>query len=149
MLMFCGAVAFALAPIVCPAQISQTADARKYDEFLNINCEDEMARLDNFAIELQYYTGLDAYVIVYAGRVSRINEAMARAQRIRLYLVKNRHIEARRVVLVNGGYREESAVELWLLPRGARPPVPTPTLSRKEVRVRKKRARVVDCAAAF
>ena len=149
LLRLCGAVAFALTSVVCTAQDSQLSGGHKSDEFPNINCEDEMAHLDNFAIEIQANPGLYAYVIVYAGRVSRINEAIARAKRIRLYLVKNRRIQAGRIVLINGGYREGLEVELWALPRGASPPTPTPTLTRKEVRVRNTRARVVDCAAAY
>lgn len=142
----CGTIALALTPVVCVAQNHQTPLGHKYDEFPGINCEDEMAHLDNYAIELQNDPKLYAYVVVYAGRVSRINEAIARAKRIRLYLVNNRRIKAGRVVLIDGGYRGELEVELWVLPREAKPPIPTPTLTRREVRVRNIRARVVDCA---
>lgn len=144
-----GATALLFTPVLHAAQNPVTPGARKFDEFSNINCEDEMARLDNYAIELQHDPGLRAYVVVYAGRVSSINEAVARAKRIRLYLVKNRHIEAERVSLIDGGYREKLEVEVWAVPRGADAPAPTPTLTRREVKVRRVRARVVDCAAAF
>lgn len=147
--LLCGAMALLIAPVLYAAQNPRTSDARKYDEFPNVNCEDEMARLDGYAIELQHDPELRAYVVVYAGRVSSINEAVARAKRIRSYLVGNRHIQAERVRLIDGGYREGLAVELWIVPRGAVAPAPTPTLARKDVKVRKVRARVVDCAAAF
>ena len=149
MFRFCGVMALVLAPMVCAAQSPRPDNIRKYDEFPDINCEDEMARLDNFAIELQNDPKLQAYVIVYAGRVSLINEAVARAKRIRLYLVKNRGIESGRISLINGGYREKLQVELWVLPRGVDAPSPTPTLTRKDVRVRNIRAKVVDCAAGY
>ena len=148
-LRYCGAIVLALLPIVGTAQIPQPSEAHKYDEFPNITCEDEMAHLDNFAIELQNDPKLRAVVVVYAGRVSLINEATARAKRIRLYLVGNRHIEPARIWLIDGGYRENLGVELWALPRGVKTPTPTPTLTRKDVRVRNKRARVVDCAALY
>lgn len=149
MIVYCGAVAFLLLPTVRAAQTPQAPDSRKYDDFPNVTCEDEMAHLDNFAIELQNDPELQAYVIVYAGRVSLISEAAARAKRIRLYLVKNRGIEPKRISLVDGGYREKLEVELWVLPRGVKAPSPTPSLTRRDVKVRDKIARVVDCAAGY
>ena len=44
-------------------------EARKVDEFENINCEDEMARLDNFAVQLNNEPGSTGYVIFYGGRL--------------------------------------------------------------------------------
>src|SRR5436190_181775 len=60
---------------------------RKFEEFGNIHCEDELARLDSFAIELQNHPNLVGYVIIYGGRSGRRNEAKARAARIYYYLV--------------------------------------------------------------
>ena len=148
-LRYCGAIILALLPITCAAQAPQPSEAKKYDEFPNITCEDEMAHLDNFAIELQNDPKLQAYVVVYAGRVSLINEAIARAKRIRLYLVKNRGIESKRITLIDGGYREKLGVELWVLSRRGKVPMPAPMLTRRDVKVRNKRARVTDCAGEY
>ena len=41
---------------------------RKFDEFGDINCEDEMARLDNFAIQLQNEPCTKGVIIFYGGR---------------------------------------------------------------------------------
>ena len=37
-------------------------------------------------------------------------------------------ISPSRIRLINGGYRRSRAVELWIVPRGARPPIPTPNV---------------------
>jgi len=41
---------------------------RQFDEFGDINCEDEMARLDNFAIQLQNEPAAKGVMIFYGGR---------------------------------------------------------------------------------
>ncbi len=46
----------------------------------------------------------------------------ARAQS---YLVATRGIDASRVRVVNGGTSDVNYIELWLVPRGAKPPQPT------------------------
>jgi hypothetical protein len=57
------------------------------------------------------------------------------------YLVRNRGLDAKRIVTLIGGYREELTTELWVLRHGESAPVPTPTVDAKEVKLRS-RARV-------
>lgn len=45
------------------------------------------------------------------------------------YLVEARGIDPRRVIVIEGGRREDFIVELWLVPKGAVAPVPTPNLT--------------------
>ena len=54
---------------------------RKFDEFGDLNCEDEMARLDNFAIQLQNSSSDTGYIIFYGGRRFRGRSAEARRRR--------------------------------------------------------------------
>jgi hypothetical protein len=69
------------------AQSSFAANTpRKVDEYGAINCEDEMARLDNYAIELQNDPSAQAVVIVYGGRRgTRRDEVRARMAYVRHY----------------------------------------------------------------
>jgi hypothetical protein len=108
----------------CTTQIPVRVENRKFDEFGNINRDDEKARLDNFAIQLQQEPDAKGYIIVYAGRRGRPGDAQKRAARARDYLVGMRGIDASRIVTLDGGTREDLTVELWLVPTGA--PVPTP-----------------------
>jgi hypothetical protein len=110
----------------CATQIPVRVENRKFDEYGNINRDDEKARLDNFAIQLQQEPDSQGYVIIYAGRRSRTGDAQKRAARARDYLVNVRGIDSRRVVTLDGGTREDPTVELWIVPTGAPAPTPRP-----------------------
>jgi hypothetical protein len=94
-----------------------------------------MARLDNFAIQLQIVPDWKGYIMVYAGRRARSNEARVRGERARNYLIKKRGIDPNRVVAIDGGYREEFGVELYLVHKDYHAPVPWPFVSSKEVEI--------------
>jgi hypothetical protein len=119
----------------CSSQVAAKILARKFDEYGNIAFNDEKARLDNFAIELQNDPGAQGYIIAYGGRRARANEAQARADRAKDYLVNTRGIDAGRLVTVDGGHREELTVELWIVPSGAVPPQASPTVDASEVQI--------------
>jgi hypothetical protein len=97
---------------------------RKADEFGEVNRDDEKARLDLFAIEMQNEPGAQGYIIGYGGRNARAGEGLRRANRARDYLVTARGIEAPRIVVLDGGYAESGRTELWVVPPGATPPQP-------------------------
>ncbi len=98
--------------------------SRKFDEFPDIARNDEKARLDNFAIELQSDPTATGYVVVYPGRSSKRGEVQHHASRIVEYLVHSRSMDQRRIVTLVGPAREQLFVELWLTPQGAAPPTP-------------------------
>ncbi len=117
---------------------------QKFDEFGDINCEDEWAHLDNFAIQLQHETSAKGIIIFYGGRLFRgrlpkRGEAAARAGRMKPYLVNLRGIPAERVVVINGGYSEAWKAELWIVSPGASMPTPNASVSANRVRFRKGR----------
>ena len=109
--------------------------ARKVDEYSDIKFNDEKARLDNYAIELQNDPAAQGYLICYGGRRSRAGEAQRRCERAMKHASTHfQGIEPLRLVTVDGGYREELTVELWIVPSGATLPQATPTVDPKEVR---------------
>jgi hypothetical protein len=71
----------------------------KFDEYGNIKFNDEKARLDNYAIQLQNQPGSQGTIIAYG---SCAGEAQARADRAKDYLVNTRGIEAGRITTVDG-----------------------------------------------
>jgi PEGA domain len=107
--------------------LPQLSTPKRFDEFPSIAFDDDKARLDQMAIELQNSPGSQGYIIAYAGRRSRPGEAERMGKRAVEYLTTTRGISRDRLVFVNGGYRESNAFELWLVPQGAEPPRPTPT----------------------
>jgi len=110
---------------------------KRFDEFPSIAHDDDKARFDNLAIELQNNPGATGYIIAYAGRNSRAGEADRMTKRAADYLSTNRGISRERLVTINGGYRESNSFELWLVPQGAEAPRPTPTVSPDERRTRR------------
>jgi hypothetical protein len=98
-----------------------------YDCFPFTAFDDTKARLDNLAIELQNTPTSQGYIIVYAGRGSRAGQADRLIKRAKDYLVNQRGIDASRLSVINGGFRDTDYFELWVVPQGAEPPQPTPT----------------------
>jgi K319-like protein len=91
----------------------------KFDEYGNIRFNDEKARLDNYAIQLQNDPGSTGTIIVYG---SCAGEAQQRGDRAKDYLVNTRGIEAGRITVVDGGCRSDLTVQLWVVPAGATAP---------------------------
>jgi len=124
----------------------------KFDEYGDICDEDETARLDNFALQLQTNPELEAYIIFYGGRCYSScgydyprhrprrplkGEAEARVARIKPYLVNTRGLDSQRIFVVSGGHRESWAAELWIVPKGEKPPPLSPTVQPQDVKYRK------------
>jgi hypothetical protein len=91
----------------------------KFDEYGNIRFNDEKARLDNYAIQLQNQPGSAGTIIVYG---SCAGEAQQRGDRAKDYLVNTRGIEAGRITVIDGGCRSDLTVQLWIVPAGATAP---------------------------
>ena len=63
------------------------------------------------------------------------------ARRTTDYLVTNRGIDAGRITIVNGGYRDSDFFEIWICPPGAERPQPTPTIQPGDVQPTRERTR--------
>ena len=83
-----------------------------------------MARLDNFAVELQTNPLAKGYVIVYSGPKSKTGDASKSLTRIAAYLTKSSGIDPARFVMIDGGKKGSVMTELWLVPVGAEAPTP-------------------------
>jgi len=113
--------------------------AREFDECDHCTFDDQKARLDNLAVELQNDQTATGYIIAYGGRTSPIGQVEVLMARARDYLIKQRGIDASRVVVVNGGFREDDSVELWVVPSGAPTPRATPTVQAGDVKPLRRR----------
>lgn len=107
-------------------------------EYGDIFVGDEKARLDNLATQLLKDPEQEAYIFVYAGRRPCASETQAKMAFVKNHFVKTRGIKPERVILRDGGFREESSVELWLWRRTTEfsPPSAAPNLDPAEVRMR-------------
>ena len=108
-------------------------ECRQFDQFPSVAFDDDKARFDNLAIELQNSPDTTAYIIIYAGQRSRTGQADLLGKRSMDYLTVQRGVGANRLVFINGGYREQDSFEIWLCPPGTHPPAPTPTVQPGDV----------------
>jgi hypothetical protein len=109
-----------------PTQQPETAApaARKVDEFGRVAFSDMLARLDNFAIELQTNPASTGVIAVYPLMSDRLpGWFLHRAYWAKGYLTKARGLGDGRVGVVCGGFRDEVRFELWIVPPGAESPV--------------------------
>ena len=107
---------------------------REFDTCRSCTNDDQKARLDNLVVELQNDPSTQTYLFAYAGRNSPAGQADRLLARARDYLVNRRGVDASRIVVANGGFREEDSLEVWVVPNGARPPQPTPTIQAGDVK---------------
>jgi hypothetical protein len=116
------------ASAVCYAQrVGNAPEPRKFDEYRYEHSTEEK-RLARFAQQLKREPLARAYVIAYSARSRRFNDYeaetllhWARAE------LESGGIRPERIVTIDGGIREEPAVELWVVPRDAAAPRPRPT----------------------
>ncbi len=120
--------------MIPPPQKPRENPAREFDVCCTCSFDDQKARLDNLGIELQNDPATTSYIIAYAGRTSHAGQAERLLARAKDYLVGKRGVDPARLVVLNGGYREEDCVELWIVPQGATPPQATPTVQAGEAR---------------
>lgn len=122
-------------PGECQTQASATIKvvppAAKADEFGELAAEKENERLANIAAALSQ-TDDHMYIIAYAGRTSVRGHAGAALKRMRTQLATI-GFDSGRVMVVDGGFKEQAAYELWVVPQGAEIPRASPTVDRREI----------------
>ncbi len=137
---------------------AQTIEAEKIDEFEQEPCDYYLLKMD-LAIDKAYRNPASTiYVLIYEGRERKYNarknktesvlpsvgSAAAKISSIKKYL-KLRKFSVDRFAFVKAGFRENLTVEIWFVPTGASPPIPTPTLKSMKRRKGKALGFCTDC----
>jgi hypothetical protein len=103
-----------------------------FDEYGAIKWEDEKARLDNFAIQLQQDKQLIGYILVFDAVGGCPGEAQAHAIRAKRYVVEHRGIPWNRIIWRREGFQSDFRTVLQLVPRESILPYPFgPTIAGK------------------
>ena len=109
--------------------------SRPFAYYSNIPFTRAMDRLANVAFEMEANQTSKGYIIAYAGRRARVGEAAAHGRRARNYLIQRRNIAPDRIVVIDGGHREQFEVELFLFPSDWPAPTPFPTIGSCDIQI--------------
>jgi hypothetical protein len=146
---------------------AQTKEPNQIDVVGIIPCGDFMARMDLVFMTLKESPDSKIYVIYYGGRYRRITshwdkktgsyksvkldyphgeDGINRAKSIPLFLTTYarypttpQNLLKDKIILIDGGFRENFEAEIWLVPNDAVLPKPTPTINEKDIKFRKDR----------
>ena len=115
-----------------PAPTLEARESEKtelIDEFGRLGHCDLTSRFDMFFYQLSQNPSSVGYVIVYQGTdvlpASYDSPGMERFFVNHMYF---RNFDSSRVVVINGGFREEARTELWIVPPGGEEPAPKDTV---------------------
>jgi hypothetical protein len=103
--------------------------------------ESDMAALDLLSNELRRAADSRGYIIIYGARRGRRGEVQKRTTCMKGYMLERRGFRADQITIVHGGFRENAMMELWIVPQGACPPEPTPTVAPEDVKFLKGKAK--------
>ena len=132
-----------------PARAQSQPQARKFDEFTEgigsldyrfgtyeRHQQEEKRRIAAYARELRR-VGARPYAITYGPRIvpwETYDRSIAEMRASSLWTAGLSAVfDWRNINVVNGGFREVAATELWIVPPGAQPPCPTPTVKEADV----------------
>lgn len=118
-------------PQSTPFRVAVVPPAAKFDEFGTIPIEEETEKL-SAAVRAAQFGNDKVYVIGYAGRNSERMFASTNLRRMRDQILRS-GFPAARISASDGGFREQPAFEVWIVPEGAEPPKATPTIDRKDI----------------
>ena len=121
---------------VTAQELGRDAIYSRFEEYYADTSRDKIRDLlDAFAQHLKTNPSLRAFLISYVGKQSCRNDPLLRAHLATRYLSKMHGISSRRSTILNGGYRKDWVVELWVGSPGATPPSPTRTINRRRVTI--------------
>lgn len=97
-----------------------------FDQFQLGPVDDALARLDNYIIALLNEKRWTGYIVLYSGREVGSKRTLAHKRSIMRHL-QRRAVPPKRIKLIDGGYRDRPAMELYLLTEELSPPEPRAT----------------------
>ena len=113
------------------ANVKVIAPATKFGEFGEV-ADDVFKRNLKIMSDFLVQSPDNLYLIGYAGRKSDRGLVFNWVKRMKAeFTIAG--IAPRRIIAIDGGFREEPMFEFWIVPMGAEPPRPTPTVDRSEI----------------
>lgn len=111
---------------------SKSEKAEKIDEFGRIGNCDNSARLDNFLVQLLNQPSFTGVIIIYKSVKVLPGNEFSYERTYRNHFAY-RNFDSSRIEIIDGGFREDFATEIWLVPPGASKPQPSESLPKPEL----------------
>ena len=128
-----------LADQITAGSANNSTSFAQFDGYGRLPVNEENKRLGDFARQLRSNPNQMGFIVAYGGRRNRVGEAQARAARAKNYLVDALNIQNERIAIMNGGYREELSIDLFVGPIEKGSPGLSPTVCPSEVQIIKGR----------
>jgi hypothetical protein len=106
-----------------PPLVIAGSSTKLIDEFGNMTSEERSSRFDLLFAEIMQAPGSIGYVFLYCGKKCRYGEIEAHQRGIEIKIALRR-FDRNRIVVLNGGFRENFETELWLAANPTMPPKP-------------------------
>ena len=103
-----------------------------FDSARRVHYSELAARLDGFLSFLYNHPSANGQIIVYADRSRGLREMSISIRSLRSYLAF-RNFDLSRISIIEGGFREDNTIDMWVVPAGAPAPAPTPSVDNKFV----------------
>ncbi len=126
-----------------------TSVAIKFDEINDLpnfySLKDEPAigeRIKRFVSRLRIDRGKQVYLITYRARILEENRRYRLSNLVSSikWAIPHSSIKSEDIFVVDGGLRQSDTIELWIAPKNAEAPRPTPTFDRSEA---------IDCPSIY
>lgn len=95
---------------------------RQIDQFGEINPESLTVSMYHFNDELQQNPTAKGYIIIYRDKTIPFGFPIRFGVKLQSYLTKNLELPVERFEIINGGLINERKTQLWISPRGDKPP---------------------------
>lgn len=99
---------------------AQAPKAEIIDQFGRINCDDFLARIDNFFVQIKSRPNSMGYAVIYRKKDSLFAGLLP--ERFLLDTISNWKLDRTRLTIVRGEERDETEIEFWVVPEGAEKP---------------------------
>ena len=119
-----------VAIVTVAASAASVFGQTKFDSYGRLPTDDEAAHLDLFYEELRNHPNLRGYLVGYTDSSVPPGVFLRRLYGDHAYLTQMRGVERSRLSVIEGGYQDKFAIELWVAPVNATPPSPTPNATR-------------------
>lgn len=113
------------------ALVKVIAPATKFGDFGEVDPEKFSANLRSLA-DFMSQSPDNLYLIAYAGRNSERGFTQNWVKRIKTGLAQA-GVPDSKIYAMDGGFREQPFFDFWIVPSGAEPPRPEPTIKRSEI----------------